>query len=155
MHGTQTGTTVTSYGAEFKRCLEECDVPGVRALWAHVAPHLPQPRDDEEALASLHGARTYSPAIVFWKRAYSHAWLTERGLPSGLPDHLRPRAERLYPRVVDAVGIAVSARVPGLALRVRDAMSAAVEECYFEGRKAPEFVRARMREAWLKAVKSG
>lgn len=138
-----------NHAAEFRRCLDECDVPAVRALWAHVAPELPQPRDDAEALASIHGARTYTRALPFWKRAYSHSWLVERGLPSGLPDHLRPRAERLYPRVVDAVGIAVRGR---RAAEVQRAMGDAVLECRANG-DSELITRARMREVQLRALK--
>jgi hypothetical protein len=70
-------------------------------------------------------------------------------MPSALPDWLRPRADRLYPKVVEGVGIAV--RGPGhkraLALALRGAMEVVVQECYADGKTDPDFVRARMTEA--------
>jgi hypothetical protein len=124
-------------------------------MWESIAPHLPQPRNDAEVLTSIHCARTYAQSIAFRLRAYSHAWLVERGLPSGLPDYLRPSAERMYPRVVDAVGIAVGAppHRRELGLAVRHAMSDAVEDCYADGNKDPAFVKARMFEARLKVMR--
>jgi hypothetical protein len=75
----------------------------------------------------MHAARTGSDSISFRARAYSHAWLIERSLPSILPDELRPRAERMYPRPADAVGIAVHTRTP-IALAIRGAMEDAVRD---------------------------
>jgi hypothetical protein len=83
-------------------------------------------------------------------RAYSHSWLCERGLPSALPDHLKPKADRLYPRVVEAVGVSVkdlSGRRREYARRLEMAMADAVAEAYADGRREPEFVKARMQEA--------
>lgn len=141
---------------DMRRCLEECDVRGARALWAKLSPHLPQPESDEQALVVLHHARTQAGSIAFRHRAYSHAWLSERGLPSGLPDRLKPRAERLYSRIVSAIGIAVKAtaewRKPAAAI-IQRAMSDAVEDAYAEGRTDPEFVRARMGEARRRAAR--
>lgn len=134
----------------FKRCLVNTDVTGLKALWAHVFPHLHQPADDEQALIMLHHARTQAESVRFRLRAYSHAWLTERALPSGLPDRLRPRAERIYPRIVEGVGISVRARSPEmapLADAVHRAMQDAVEDAYAEGRTDPVFVRKRMFDA--------
>src|ERR1044072_6980895 len=98
------------YADALRRCLEECDVAGIRALWAQIPPGMPQPHTDAEALATIHRARTEANSIALRLRAYSHRWLEDRGLPSGLPDELRPRAERMYPRVVDGVGISVNIR---------------------------------------------
>lgn len=143
-------------GSQVRTCLEAGDVNGLWDLWSQAMPHLPQPHTFIEAETSMHIARTASRAVTFWKRAYSHAWLVERQLPSQLPDHLRPRAERLYPRIVEGVGIAVKAlsqsRKP-LAEALATAMRGAVMECYADGRTEPEFVRARMREASTKVLK--
>jgi len=143
------------YSDEFRRCLEQQDVAGVRALWAQIAPGLPQPANDAEALATIHSARTQARSIVFKYRAYSHRWLTERGLPSGLPDYMRPRAERMYPRIVEAVGIAV--KTPPhrreLGNAIREAMGAAVMECYADGKTDPVFMRARMQQARTRILK--
>jgi hypothetical protein len=76
-------------------------------------------------------------------------------MPSALPDWLRPRADQLYPKVVEGVGIAV--RGPGhkraLALALRTAMEQAVAECYADGKTEPEFVRARMADARTKVLR--
>lgn len=93
--------------AAFKRCLEQLDVEGIRKLWRHVSPHLHQPATEHETLATLHRARTQCRAIGLRLRAYSHKWLLDHGYGSGLPDELKPVAERIYPRKVEGVGVAV------------------------------------------------
>lgn len=135
--------------AEMRRCLIDCDVTGARRLWKHVAPGMSQPKSDGEALATIHLARTCADYLPLKLRAYSHRWLVDSGYPSQLPDSLKPKAERLYPQIVDGVGIAVrgsgvTAPVAGL---IRDVMSDAVMECYADKRTEPTFVRARMMEA--------
>lgn len=132
---------------EFRRALEEMDVAGARKIWRYVAAHLPQPRNDAEALIMLHHARTAAASVRFNLRAYSHAWLLERNYPSGLPDELRPKAERLYPRIVDAVGLSVSSRYPEIKAGVERAMTDAILEAYADKRTDPEFVKARMMAA--------
>lgn len=104
----------------------------------------------------MHRARTETESISIAKRAYSHRWLEERGLPSGLPDHLKPSVDRLYPRVVEGVGISVnfkSSFMAPAASEVRQAMSDAVEDAYADNRKEPVFVKARMAEAKAKTLK--
>lgn len=139
--------------AELRRCLEDCDVAGARKLWAQVAPHLPQPRNDAEALIALHHARTAANSIAFRLRAYSHRWLLDHGYPSGLPDELRPKAERMYPVIADGVGIAcrASALMMPIAHLIRGRMSDAVMDAYADGRKEPAFVKNRMMQARDKA----
>jgi hypothetical protein len=138
------------HSAEFRRCLEQLDVAGVRRLWRHMSPHLPQPANDAEALVTLHHARTQTESIAIRLRAWSHRWLLDHGYPSGLPDHMKPSAERIYPRVVEGVGISVNFRSPilqpitGL---VRGAMEDAVSEAYADKKTEPSFVRARMQQA--------
>ena len=145
-----------SHAAELRACLETMDVDGVRRLWAAVSPHLAQPKDDEEAIATMHIARTGSESIHKHLRCYSHSWLTERGLPSHLPDQLKPLADRLYPRIVSAVGIAVKARNPDYqpaADEIRKAMEVAVMEADADGRLTDdEYVRQRMREARKRTI---
>lgn len=67
------------HSQEFLRCLTTLDIPGVRKLWHHVAPHLHQPQTDEEALHTLHLARSRMekqlPASLV---TYSKNWLQER-----------------------------------------------------------------------------
>lgn len=142
--------------AAFLQALVEGSVRDIRALWRVVCPHLPQPRDDQEAALMMHRARTDANSIPLKERAYSHRWLTERGLPSGLPDHLRSRAERMYPVVIDAVGIAVrSGRNPEAAKEVRGVMENAVREMYADGDKDPQRIKKRIMEvgdiAWREA----
>lgn len=123
---------------------------GIRALWAKVSPHLPQPASDAEALATIHRARTEARSIPLRLRAYSHRWLIDHALPSGLPDELKPRAERMYPRIVRAVGIAVrgiSEAGRERAVLVREAMVDAVENAYADGITDSARVRALMTKA--------
>lgn len=135
---------------EMRRCLEQCDVQGIRKLSVHISPHLPQPRTDQEALVALHRARTETNSLAFKLRAYSHRWLLDHGYASGLPDRLKPKAERAYPKVVGAVGIAVGG-TSALSLAVKPhimtAMSNAVLECYADGHEEPHIVKPRMMEA--------
>jgi hypothetical protein len=141
-----------------RECLETADVHSARELWRKAAPHLPQPKDDDEALRTIHYARTCSDAISTPARCYSHCWLTERGLPSGLPDRLKKRAERIYPRIVSAVGVAVRMRNPEEApagLEIRKAMVNAVLEAEADGRLTDsQHVRRRIAEARLKERKA-
>lgn len=139
-------------GSEAFRCLDELDIEGMKRLHLAKFPHLPL-ASDEAVLKTLHIARTLCEKLPFWKRAYSHAWLEERNLPSRLPDRLKKRADRLYPRVVGAVGISVNFKAPDLKPAgdlIQAAMSEAVENCYAEGRQEPEYVKPRMLEAGRK-----
>jgi hypothetical protein len=140
-----------------RECLETADVHMARELWRKAAPHLPQPKDDAEALKTIHYARTVSDAISTPLRCYSHCWLTERGLPSGLPDHLRQRAERVYPRIVSSVGLAVRMRNPEEAaagVEIRKVMEQAVLEADADGRLTDSpFVKLRVEEARAKERK--
>lgn len=111
----------------FVGALESLDIPLLRKMWAQLKPHMPQAENDEQAFIVAHLARTAAPNIKFQCRAYSHAWLLDRRLPSQLPDALRPRAERMYPRPVPAVGIAVANTTP-VALKIREAMEDAVRD---------------------------
>lgn len=135
--------------AHFLRCLVELDVAGIRDLWHQVASEFPQPECDEDALFCLHHARTQADSVADTLRCYSHAWLIERALPSGLPDRLKARADRLYPRVVTAVGIAVKS-LSGETERARaieQAMSDAVAECYADGVRDVRVIKDRMQAA--------
>lgn len=145
------------HSAEMRRCLEQVDVAGVRALWKHVSPNMPQPTTDAEALVALHHARTQSEFLQLKMRAYSHRWLQDRGYPSGLPDHMKAPAERIYPTVALSVGISVNAKSelfkPVTSL-VREAMEHAVLETYADGHQnEPAIVSARMQEAREKTTR--
>ena len=139
---------ITSMNAEMVRCLESLDIQAARGIWGAAFPHFPTPASDDEFLTMLHMARTQSSAVMFKLRAYSHRWLTERDLPSQLPDHLKPSAERLYPRVASAVGISYNFHAPELqpaAVLIRGAMEGAVLEADADGKltDAPH-VKTRM-----------
>lgn len=135
----------------FSDLLEAGDVRGLRRHWAAIAPNMPQPKNAEEAEIVMHRARTEAESVSFRHRAYSHHWLNERGLPSGLPDRLKPSAERLYPRVALGVGISVNTRNEYLKpamLEVRGAMENAVMEADADGKlENAAFVQKRMNEA--------
>jgi len=138
------------------QCMKELDAAGARKLWAQVAPRMPQPASDDAALMMLHMARTQSPVVAFKLRAWSHRWLLDHGLPSQLPDALKPKAERLYPELAEAVGIACGGGgifAPILPL-MRDAMSDAVLECLADGHKASDahIIKPRMLEAKRRTV---
>lgn len=135
--------------SEFRAALESGDVRLVRKASAIAFPHLPQPATDEEALISLHMARTQADSVSFKGRAYSHRWLIERDLPSQLPDELKPKAERLYPVVAEGVLVVVdslSEDMKPLAKAVQAKVCEAVEDCYANGDREPGLVKARMAE---------
>ena len=141
----------------FRDCLLDLDVPRARRLWRETRGHLPQPKSDHEMLMVLHHARTQAESVPLNLRAYSHAWLMERSLPSGLPDHLKPSAQRLYPIEVKAVGVmvgTVSESGQARAKAIEKVMSDAVAECYADGVTDPEIVKARMLEAREKFARS-
>lgn len=148
--------SVENHSAEFRRAMENLDAAQAIKLWAHVFPHLPAIHDRAGALAMLHHARTQAPILADKLRFYSHRWLLDHGLPSGLPDHLKPRAEREYPRIVKGVGIAVrsSEAMKPFAVLVRGAMESAVLEADADGLLDDvEHVRRRMAEARAREVK--
>lgn len=124
----------------------------MRRLWHKLAPQMPM-HDDAEMLAAMHLARTKSELVRFKLRAYSHAWLTERGYPSLLPDELRPKAHRYYPVTRLGVGIAVKSKYPEVVTTVTGAMSEAVLEAEADRRLADSpYVKARMMEARQRAI---
>lgn len=136
---------------QFRALLEEGDVDGLVRGWRELFPGMPQPASREQAEIVMHRARTEAASITLRARAYSHRWLTERNFPSGLPDRLKPSAERLYPRRVAGVGISVNTRSPILRpamIEVRKAMEGAVLEAEADGRLTDDaFVATRMAAA--------
>lgn len=139
---------MTEHADLMRQSLEALDVVTLRKLWAHVSPHLPQPTSDEQALIMAHVARTASDSVREPQRLYSYAWLRDHGYPNRLPDHLKPKAERTYPRAVGAVGISVNSKYPVVRDAIRGVMEDAVLETYADGHAdAPEIVKARMMEA--------
>ena len=145
------------HAAELRRCLVDCDVVAIRRLWAHVSPQLPQPETDAAAMVSIHHARTTMATMPLKLRAYSHRWLLDHGFPSGLPDEIKPRAERMYPQIAEGVGISVhtSPLLKPVGVMIRTAMEGAVMDVYADCCSPdPAFVRARMQEARASIAKT-
>ncbi len=89
-----------SISAAFRAALYDADVRRTRHLWAQVSPDMPQPESDGEAEVIMHQARTAADSVPIQKRIYSHAFLAERGLPSQLPEGMKPPRERNGPPVI-------------------------------------------------------
>ena len=132
---------------EFRKITIALDANSARRAWSVIAPHLPQPATDAEALVCLHMARTAAQTIPPRLRYYSHRWLTDHGYPSQLPDRLRAPAERMYPRKVDAVGVAVRSQFLEVREAITGAMSDATADCYANGDRDPLIVKPRMMAA--------
>lgn len=130
-----------------RQALIELDVDAACAIWKAAAPHLPAPPSREAAIATMHMARTKTQTIVPRLRYYSHRWLLDHGYPSLLPDRLRAPAERMYPKVVDAVGVAVRSSFPEVRTAITTAMSNAVLDCYANDDRDPLIVKPQMLEA--------
>lgn len=141
----------------FRNLLEAGDVDGLRSAWYSIMPGMPQPESREAAEVTLHMARTSAESVSLDKRAWSHRWLTERGLPSQLPDRLRKSAERMYPVIRVGVGISCNTRMPELQpamAEIRTAMENVVLEADADGKlEDSAFVSLRMNEARIKARK--
>lgn len=134
----------------FRSYLETSDLEGIRKLWHHVAPHLPQPKGDFEVQVMMHAARTQAASIAPRLRYYSHQWLLANGLPSPLPEHLKPAAERMDFKFAFGVGIRVKATDPQkkpMAEAIERAMDLAVREAFADGRTDTVHLSRRMTEA--------
>jgi hypothetical protein len=138
--------TLTGIGDAFRQCLIDLDTGLVRKLWPSTVGQA-----DAEIMVSLHYSRTLAESVPFRLRAYSHAWLSERSLPSGLPDWLRPKAQRLYPCVVPGVGISVNFSSPEMqpvGWEIQGAMENAVLEVHADGKIGDsDLVKSRMAAA--------
>jgi hypothetical protein len=134
---------------EARRILMDLDVKAMRRMHAELSPGQ-NPGSDAEVLAGMHGARSQLDNIPLRFRQYSHAWLTERGLPSQLPPHLWEK-EPFVPRIVEGVGIMVAASSEELepaALMVRRKMEDVVLDAYADSNSPdPKVLQARMMEA--------
>lgn len=143
----------------FRRCLESCDIEGVRKLWAHVAPHLPQPNGDYQVQVMIHSARTQAASMPLRLRAYSHQWLLANGLPSQLPNDLKPKAEQMDFKFSFGVGIGMKMATTDPQKRavgqlIQRAMGEAVEEAFADRRTETVFLRQRMVEAKERTIRS-
>lgn len=148
--------TAIRHAGEMRRCLLELDVAAHRRLHRHLCPHHDQPATDREALITMHLARAMRADLPLKARAYSHRWLLDNGLPSPLPDNLKPMADRLYPRVAEAVMVSAMARSdmfkPAAAL-IQNAMVAVAEDTFATDKKVDHIkLRADLREARVVAI---
>lgn len=137
--------------------LEAGDVDACRAHWAKHAPHLPQSENREQAEIVMHSARTMTQGLTLRARAYSHRWLCERGLPSSLPDDLKPKAERIYPRVVEGVLISVlNGAGPMHAAKelVEADIAEVVADAYARGKTDPAYISGLMADAKERSIRS-
>jgi hypothetical protein len=142
--------------AIMRRALEEHDILTCCKLWEQVAPNLPQPKNELEARMIMHHACTQAHNVSLRSRAYSHRWLLDHGYPSGLPDELKPKAERIYPKIVDAVGIACGGSSElgrAIAPIIQSAMERVVLEHYSDSVKDPKIIKPRMLEARKNVIK--
>lgn len=140
---------VPTHAEELRRCLVDCDIEGIRTLWNYISPNIRVPEDDADVLIQIHMARTATERIPFRFRAYSHKWLTERTIPSFLPDEMKPRAERMYPRIVSAVGVCVATignKKNDYHHAVSTALCDVVENFYADGVEDPVLIKAAMKE---------
>jgi len=141
----------------FRQALIDLDVPLLRRMWSYLSPHTPQPQTDNECLTTAHIARTGMQSMPLKARAYSYRWLVERGLPTQLPDNLKPQAERLYPTMVEAV--AISCKSTNKALqpvfdRVRASMEDVVNDAYAGTKHVDaDKLKAAMQEARQKSMR--
>jgi hypothetical protein len=138
-------------------CLLELDVQGIRQLWHLIAQNMPQPKSDAEALKTIHYARTLMESIPLRKRFYSHRWLIDHGILSGLPDTLRPTAERTFPRMARSVGLSINTHSemvkPAVPL-IRGAIESAINEAYADGKHNDiPHIKERMKEAKTTTVR--
>ncbi len=142
--------------AEFRQALETGDVALLMRIHPILFPHAPAAPDRAAGEVQMHMARTQADWMALKPRAYSHRWLLERDYPSQLPDQLKPKAERLYPVVVEAVLVSANTNSPLLkpAMKlVQQAMSDAVEEAAADGKLSDSpFVRRRIQEARVRTM---
>jgi hypothetical protein len=140
-----------------KQCLEEMDVKSIRSLWHLIAPNMPQPKNDFEAMGSMHMARTQLITLTPRQRYYSHRWLLDHNLISLLPDQEKPAAERMYPQIKSSVGISLNSRsdlTKPIVPLIQSAMENAVLEAYADGRKDDiPHIKKRMAEARTTTVR--
>jgi hypothetical protein len=98
------------------RCLTMLDARGIRAVWRHVAPNMPQPKDDEEALIGIHLARLQVPGMTDRQCDYSRRFLAERevgrkamavGISVNAPTHRQTQALSIRHEMSEAVLLSV------------------------------------------------
>ena len=86
-------------------------------LWRTASPHLHQPQTADEVMETMHRARVAARSIPAAARAYSARWLEERA--------------RM--QTMEAVGVATSAKDPGLRDALLTGMTRAVQAALDDG----------------------
>ena len=119
--------------------LADMDVGRCMDLWRAAFPNMPCPETIAEAEIAMHMARTATESLPKRARVWSFQWLEERGLPSHLPDEMKPDR----PEIATGVGIAVRSlshdpdRV-ARASALQEKLAGAVEDAFLSGvRDAP------------------
>lgn len=139
-----------AYSDAMMRCIRDCDAVLAMRIWKWERPNAAQPENVYQATMMLHYARTKLSNIPHKERFWSHCWLLDHAFPSALPDHLRAKAERMYPVEVAVVGIASGSgpqRKNAFNYAVEKVMSDAVLEMQADGhRLGAPIVKARMLE---------
>jgi hypothetical protein len=141
---------MAEYSDNMLQCIREIDHELAMKLWKHVRPWAAQPENDLQAIIMLHYSRTQIASMPEALRLYSHCFLRDHGMPSALPDHLKPKAERLYPVGTRSVGVS-SGKAGGsktsFNFAVQKVMSDAVLETYADGHiDNPRKVKSRILE---------
>lgn len=104
-----------SYATQFRQCLENLDAAGARDIWAHVMPHLPLPKNEDDTFEIMHRARVEMRSLPERAKAYSRQWLKEReirviapcvGISVGAPPHRKAFAEDLRGGMSHVVDVA-------------------------------------------------
>jgi hypothetical protein len=141
---------MAKHSADMLRCIRDLDHETAKALWKQVRPNSTQPENDYQAILMLHYARASLWNMPEHLRLYSHCWLRDEGVPSPLPDKLKPKAERMYPVGFRAVGVAsikTGGEKTAFNYAVQKVMSDAVLEAYADGHiNQPHIVKARILE---------
>lgn len=133
--------------SEMRRCLLEMDVAGMMKVHARLNPHL-EATTAADALVSMHVARCEMKTAPGKAKAYSKAWLAERGFEkhNGRWTHGPARPDL----VASAVGIASKSNTPGVARKVMVAMNDALLNAMAKGINEPEMQREVMQKARMK-----
>ena len=146
---------MADHANEARRILMDLDVRAMHRMHAELSPGQ-NPGTDQDVIAGMHGARTQLDNIPLRYRQYSHAWLTERGLPSYLPPPLWEK-EPFVPRVVEGVGVMVAASSEELApaaAMVQGAMNNVILDAYADSNSPdPKALHERMMEARKRELK--
>jgi hypothetical protein len=133
--------------SEFRRCLIESDVAGAQSLWAKANPGLPR-LDADQAITSLHMARIEAKSMPRSLKAYSLAWLAERGFSMVDGQWVCGPVKR--DGIAEAVGVASMSTDPHFSNRIVRAMNDALLNGMAKGITEPVMQRELMMAARAK-----